>query len=90
MRQAEELQKKLEYVNSHQKCELAQVQRELKSCNQELVQLRAKSHDDKILKTDSGSAAKLKSIEQELILVKLSVLFFFWSNSCCTVIDSAK
>jgi len=65
------LQKKLEYINSHQKCELAQVQGELERCNQELVHLRAKSHKEMILKTDMGSAVKIKSVEQELTLVSL-------------------
>lgn len=73
VKQAGELQSRLEYVNNHKKCEMVQLQEKLDSSNHELVLLRAQSHDKKCTSVGSGidAAAKLKSAEQELKMVMI-------------------
>ncbi len=71
MKQAKELHCQLEYVNTHQKCELEKARLKLETCHQELIENRASRKLDVHGVEDEaqGMAAKLKAAKHELKLV---------------------
>lgn len=75
VKQAAELHHKLEYVNRHKSCELEEVQKKLKRCNQELIECRAQRKAECHSSSEEGGnvnslATRLKTTEQELKMVK--------------------
>ena len=70
---AQELHKKLEYVNEHQKCELEQYKKQLENCRGELtetrVELAALQGNEESRNIGEEHAARMRATEQELRMV---------------------
>ena len=78
-----ELNKKLRYVNEHQKCNLEGYQRALERCRSELVEVRVqlgRREGEEVL--DSEDQTKMRSTEHELRMVRKSIPRHHTSDTC--------
>lgn len=72
VKQAKELHHQLDYVNTHQRCEMQEVQLKLEACHQELIESRVSRRMDGMQTAEvQDSAAKLKTAKQELKMVQM-------------------
>ena len=71
VKQAKELHHQLEYVNTHQRCEVQMAKLKLEACQQELIESRASKRMelDGMNAEAQDSVANLKTAKQELKMV---------------------
>ena len=71
VKQAVELNRKLQYVNEHQKCILEGCRKELESCRQQLVDTRVSLADRQAEMVEGGEQAgrRTRATEQDLKMV---------------------
>ena len=76
VKQAIEMNRKLQYVNEHHKCIMAGYKTELETCRQQLVEARVSLADSLAERGEREEQTGRKTTEQDLIMVFIRVVTF--------------